>query len=492
MPPSIASSALLLSLAYQTVLATPFTASSSSTPSLQACADQLDGELPSPTPLNYQFSGNVRRYYVAAEEVEWDYAPTGWDNWLGVPFDISPRANAAKYNQFGSKWLKALYRGYTDSTFSQRSEQPAFQGTQGPTIRSEVGDLIEIMFVNNLSDNYATMHSMGLAYNKAHGEGADYPNNTSPGVNVVLDESNAVPPMLQHGVEPGGCVVYKWMVPENAGPNNNEPVRVHSYHSFVALQQDTNAGLIGPQIVYAKGQMEQTMATYREFPLLYMIYDESDSWLSAKNQARLNSSDNANAKRSAWDDHGQHASHGHSNSGNNHSAAGNSHNTYGNPSDGGYNNMNEGSSSETASGVGTFNIQNPSNLWSAGNYTVWHPQLVNLAGSGQWSAAPSWHTMNGYVFSNNPPFEMCLGDKAIWYVNGYGSASHVFHMHGHSFTYHGFDEYAVSINDGVGKTLYMNATEPGLWQVLCHVNNHQTKGMVSNYNVYKEGKCPTS
>lgn len=84
MPPSIASSALLLSLAYQTVLATPFTASSSSTPSLQACADQLDGELPSPTPLNYQFSGNVRRYYVAAEEVEWDYAPTGWDNWLGV------------------------------------------------------------------------------------------------------------------------------------------------------------------------------------------------------------------------------------------------------------------------------------------------------------------------------------------------------------------------------------------------------------------------
>lgn len=69
---------------------------------------------------------------------------------------------------------------------------------------------------------------MGLAYNKAHGEGADYPNNTSPGVNVVLDESNAVPPMPQHGVEPGGCVVYKWMVPENAGSNNNEPARVGS------------------------------------------------------------------------------------------------------------------------------------------------------------------------------------------------------------------------------------------------------------------------
>lgn len=84
MASSTAFSAFLLSLAYRTVLATPFPAYSSSTPSLQACADRLDGELPSPTPLNYQFSGNVRRYYVAAEEVEWDYAPTGWDNWLGV------------------------------------------------------------------------------------------------------------------------------------------------------------------------------------------------------------------------------------------------------------------------------------------------------------------------------------------------------------------------------------------------------------------------
>jgi hypothetical protein len=44
----------------------------------------MDGRLPSPTPSDFHFSGNVRRYYIAAEEVEWDYAPTGWDNWLGV------------------------------------------------------------------------------------------------------------------------------------------------------------------------------------------------------------------------------------------------------------------------------------------------------------------------------------------------------------------------------------------------------------------------
>lgn len=52
--------------------------------SLSACAASLNGILPSPTPSGYVFSGNIRKYYVAAEEVEWNYTPTGWDNWLGV------------------------------------------------------------------------------------------------------------------------------------------------------------------------------------------------------------------------------------------------------------------------------------------------------------------------------------------------------------------------------------------------------------------------
>ena len=91
--------------------------------------------------------------------------------------------------------------------------------------------------------------------------------------------------------------------------------------------------------------------------------------------------------------------------------------------------------------------------------------------------------MNGYVFANNPIFEMNVDDKVIWYVNAYGSASHVFHMHGNGFAYHGANEYAISINDGVGKTLVMNATGRGLWQVICHVSNHQAKGMLLNYRV---------
>jgi hypothetical protein len=51
---------------------------------LKSCAAGMDGQLPSNVPSNFHFSENVRRYYIAAEEVEWDYAPSGWDNWLGV------------------------------------------------------------------------------------------------------------------------------------------------------------------------------------------------------------------------------------------------------------------------------------------------------------------------------------------------------------------------------------------------------------------------
>ncbi|KAK5742376.1 hypothetical protein LTR17_003388 [Elasticomyces elasticus] len=614
-------------LASATVCA--LTVSAALSPELESCAAGLNGQIPVPTPPDWDFSGTVRRYYVAAEEVEWDYAPSGWDNWLGVPMNVSPRANMAGANQYGTKWLKALYRGYTDSSFTTYSEQPAWQGTQGPTIRSEVGDLIEIMFVNKLSKNYATMHSMGLEYPQVNGEGADYyPTDT---VNYTLPESGAVPP-IHKGVGPGGCVVYKWMVDNDSGPNDGEPARVHSYHSYVALQQDSNAGLIGPQIIYAKGQMASTMANYREIPLLFMIYDESDSWLSAENKAALGGSSRGSSsppshpgrpmKRDAHGLGNQHRqgppqdpSHSNSHgppqgnnpdansimpsngyqypnvsysistfvttictalspsssesgspspsfSGNNGSESQSSSNArpsneyqYPNASrsslsatahrpappssdsevasspsslaginssgpdvgpskDSQYPNPSSNSSASAittgvappsssseatspspsfagndASNVGRFGIEDMNNIWS-GNYSVWHPQLVNLAGAGQWMEASSYFTMNGYVFGNNPDYEMCLSDKVIWYVNAYGGASHVFHMHGNSFTYGGKKENAISINDGVGKTLYMNATGAGKWQVICHVNWHQTLGMVNNYQVYNAGQCP--
>lgn len=44
---------------------------------MSQCEAMMDGHLPYSTPKGFEFTGNVRRYYVAAEYVTWDYAPSG-------------------------------------------------------------------------------------------------------------------------------------------------------------------------------------------------------------------------------------------------------------------------------------------------------------------------------------------------------------------------------------------------------------------------------
>jgi hypothetical protein len=140
------------------------------------CAAQMDGSLPYYTPEGFEFSGNIRRYYVSAEITTWDYTPsgksfkvssevfglicstTGWDNWLGVPLEDSFRAQTWGYlssnTSIGTVYDKALYRGYTGPDFKTPTEQPPWQGYMGPTIRAEVGDMIEVCI---LSSSEATL-----------------------------------------------------------------------------------------------------------------------------------------------------------------------------------------------------------------------------------------------------------------------------------------------------------------------------------------------
>jgi manganese oxidase len=138
---------------------------------ISQCASQMDGSLPYYTPEGFNFSGNIRRYYVSAEITPWNYAPTGrlfgsalrdielicfvtgWDNWLGVPLDDSFRAQTWGYlasnTNIGTIYDKALYRGYTGPDFQTLTEQPPWQGYMGPTMRAEVGDMIEVCILSN-------------------------------------------------------------------------------------------------------------------------------------------------------------------------------------------------------------------------------------------------------------------------------------------------------------------------------------------------------
>ena len=96
--------------------------------------------------------GKVRTYYIAAEEVLWDYAPTGSNQITGQPF--TDDENVFVQNgpaRIGHVYRKALYRGYTDATFTTKLPADPQLGMLGPVIRAEVGDTIKVVFKNNAS-----------------------------------------------------------------------------------------------------------------------------------------------------------------------------------------------------------------------------------------------------------------------------------------------------------------------------------------------------
>ena len=50
----------------------------------------------------------------------------------------------ASNTSIGTKFDKAMYKGYTDASFKERTKQPDWLGLQGPILRAEVGDMIEV------------------------------------------------------------------------------------------------------------------------------------------------------------------------------------------------------------------------------------------------------------------------------------------------------------------------------------------------------------
>src|SRR5271156_467192 len=92
--------------------------------------------------------GKTRTYYVAADEVQWDYTPSGRDEAMGMEFDEVGKAfTQSGPHRIGHVYKKAIYREYTDATFStlkQRSPDEAYLGILGPVLRGAVGDTIKI------------------------------------------------------------------------------------------------------------------------------------------------------------------------------------------------------------------------------------------------------------------------------------------------------------------------------------------------------------
>ena len=202
---------------------------------------------------SFQVEASVREYWIAAEKVSWDYAPSARNQ-------IHPDEGLGVWGD-SLKYKKYRYIGYTDNTYAIPLPEEDWMGILGPQIRGVVGDNIVVNFLNR-TDRPLSMHPHGVLYSKDD-EGADGHNK---GANVL----------------PGESYKYTWGVDEDSGPGPNDPSSiVWLYHSHVLGEEEMNLGLVGAIIITRKGMEVSHSNPFprdvdHEFISLFMIFNEEN------------------------------------------------------------------------------------------------------------------------------------------------------------------------------------------------------------------------
>ena len=217
-------------------------------------------------------AGKTRTYYVAADEVNWDYAPSGRDEAMGMPFDaIAKGFTETSANHIGRVYKKAVYHEYTDATFTTikpREAKDSYLGILGPILYAEVGDTIKVVFKNNATHPYG-MHPHGVLYEK-DSEGANYNGGTGD-----MEDRGAC-------IAPGSTHTYTWQVPERSGPGPADPSSLFwLYHSHCDELRDVASGLFGGLVITRRG-MARADGTPKDvdegFVTIFIAINENESW----------------------------------------------------------------------------------------------------------------------------------------------------------------------------------------------------------------------
>lgn len=195
---------------------------------------------------------SVREYWIAAEKVTWNYAPSN-KNLIHPDDSLDVWGKTLNYTKY-------RYIGYSDGSYSKPLPQPEWMGILGPQLRAAVGDTLKVHFLNK-TDRPVSMHPHGLKYDKDN-EGADGGKGGS--------------------IAPGKSFTYTWVVDEDAGPGPKDLSSVvWLYHSHVMAEDETNLGLIGTIVVTRANKIRSTAnPTPRdvdhEFTALFIIFNEEN------------------------------------------------------------------------------------------------------------------------------------------------------------------------------------------------------------------------
>ncbi|XP_071615057.1 coagulation factor V [Heliangelus exortis] len=206
-------------------------------------------------------------YFIAAEEVTWDYAPN-------IPESLDRHYKALHLDNFsnliGKKYKKAVFRQYTDASFTKRLEnlRPKETGILGPIIRAQLNDKVKIVFKNKASRPYS-IYFHGVTLSK-DAEGADYP----------LDSRNNG--TQSKGIEPGNTYTYEWKIAKTDQPTAQDAQCItRLYHSAVDIERDIASGLIGPLLICKSEALTQKGVQKKadgEQQAMFAVFDENKSW----------------------------------------------------------------------------------------------------------------------------------------------------------------------------------------------------------------------
>ncbi|XP_056131996.1 ceruloplasmin [Lampris incognitus] len=225
--------------------------------------------------------GELREFFIAAEEEVWDYAPT-------QPSDGEAERYITKGpNRIGSRYKKVRYVEYVDGTFITkmlRSPEEQHLGILGPVLRAEETDTIRVVFKNKASRPYS-IQPHGVQYSIEQ-DGTLYHNELEESyTEKKLRELKRLPKIVTPPpaalVQPGTVYTYEWVVPVGAGPVDGEADCLnYLYYSGVDQVKDTNSGLVGPLLVCRPRALKKgAQKNYdKEFHLLATVFDENLSW----------------------------------------------------------------------------------------------------------------------------------------------------------------------------------------------------------------------
>ncbi|XP_053314878.1 ceruloplasmin [Spea bombifrons] len=347
-----------------------------------------------------KFMSKERHYYIAAEEVIWNYGPTLTNQFTGEKLDTPESESAPFFEQndvrIGGSYKKAVYVEYTDSTFTKRKERSKEEehlGILGPVILAQVGDVVKVTFKNNASRPYS-IQAHGVSYTKDM-EGALYRTGShTEDPDVITSASH---------VAPGDTFTYEWDIPQSFGSTiHDRNCLPWLYFSAVDVVKDTNSGLVGPLLVCKSLINDKQWGIQHNFFMLATVFDENKSWYLDENIELF---------------------------------------------------------------TGT-------------------PENVTKEDE-DFQESNMMHSINGYMYGNQPGLDMCKGDSVLWHVMGIGSEvdMHGIHFSGNTIVDHDARRDTASVFPHISYTVAMNPDSKGVFDVECLTTDHYTGGMKQHYRV---------